>query len=137
MGADIALYATLSHGIRLKIYRGQYIAFSRRRSLRHFENLLSRKDFMPGDLETKQNDQPFLTELYAAAVSGRVLSGLRAGQQTARVGDLENHGNGETSSPLCVNVNGVGLHANTVIPAHDRMRLERMCRYYGASANCN
>jgi len=99
---------------------------------RRVEKLMSRKDFMPDEFETKQNDQPFLAELYAASVSWRVLSGQRAGQQVVRVGDLENsHSHGETSSPLCINVNGIGLHANTVIPAHDRMRLERMCRYMG------
>ena len=99
---------------------------------RRVEKLIARKDFMPGEWETKQSAQPFLAELYAASVSGRVLSGQRAGQQVVRVGNLENrHSHGETSSPRCVNVNGVGLHANTVIPAHDRMRLERMCRYMG------
>ena len=68
-------------------------------------------------------------ELYGAAVSGRVLSGPRAGQKAARMGDLESDHVQERPSPRCVNVNGVGLHANTVIPAHDRARLEQMCRY--------
>jgi len=52
---------------------------------------MTRKDFTPSELETKQNDQPFLAELYDAAVSGRVLSGQRAGQQAVHVGDLENY----------------------------------------------
>ena len=96
---------------------------------RRVEKLILRQGLMSGASDTEQNSQPFLMELYGAAVSGRVLSGPRAGQKAARMGDLENDHRQETPSPRCVNVNGVGLHANTVIPAHDRMRLERMCRY--------
>ena len=81
-------------------------------------------------LEAEQSNQPFLAELYGASVTGRVISGCRAGQKAVRVGDPENdHVLQDTASPRCVNVEGVVLHANTAIPALDRMRLERMCRY--------
>jgi hypothetical protein len=94
---------------------------------RRIEKLMTKRGHAP---DAEQNIQPFLAELYGASVSGRVLSGPRAGQQVVRMGDLENdHGGKEISSPRCANVNGVGLHANTAIPAHDRVRLERMCRY--------
>ena len=95
------------------------------------EKLMSRQGLMSATaVEAERNNQPFLAELYGASVSGRVLSGARAGQQTTRMGDIESgHGYEETPSPRCVNVNGIGLHANTVIPARDRMRLERMLRY--------
>ena len=96
---------------------------------RRIEKLVQGQGLMSGASDTGHNDQPFLMELYGAAVSGRVLSGPRAGQKSARMGDLENEQGQETPSPRCVNVNCVGLHANTVIPAHDRMRLERLCRY--------
>jgi hypothetical protein len=99
---------------------------------RRIEKLMRRQCPKSDDLETEQSIQPFFSELYGAAVMGRALSGPRAGQQAVRLVGLENeHGNEETSSPRCVNVNGVGLHANTVIPAHDRMRLERLIRYMG------
>ena len=82
------------------------------------------------NIDAKHDEQPFLAELYGAAVKGRILSGPFAGRQIVHVGDLENgHGRDVKTSPRCVNVNGVGLHANTAIPAHDRVRLERMCRY--------
>ena len=97
------------------------------RIARRIEKLMSRRGLTP---DGEQPVQPFLAELYGAAVAGRVLTGRRAGQQTVRIGDLENgHGSGDISTPRCANVQGVGLHANTSIPAHDRVRLERMCRY--------
>ena len=97
---------------------------------RRVEKLMLRQGLLSDAVENAQNDQPFLAELYKAAVSGRVLSGPRSSQQATRVGNLDNdHGREEKSSACCVNVDGVGLHANTVIPAHDRMRLERTLRY--------
>ena len=97
---------------------------------RRVEKMILRQGLTPDAIETDHNNQPFLAELYGAAAAGRILSGPRAGQQAVRVGGLANgHGQEETSSPRCVNVDGIGLHANTVIPAHDRMRLERMARY--------
>jgi len=96
---------------------------------RRVEKLILRQGLLFGASDTEQNDQPFLMELYGAAVGGRVLSGPRAGQKAVRMGNFESDHGQETPSPRCVNVNGVGLHANTVIPAHDRVRLERMCRY--------
>jgi len=97
------------------------------RIARRVEKLISRRGLLP---DAEQSVQPFLAELYGATVAGRVLSGSRAGKQLVHVGDLENgHCGKETSAPRCVNINGVGLHANTAIPAHDRMRLERLCRY--------
>lgn len=31
--------------------------------------------------------------------------------------------------PRCANIGGVSLHANVAVPARDRLRLERLCRY--------
>ena len=97
------------------------------RIARRVEKLMSREGL---NIDAKHDEQPFLAELYGSAVKGRILSGPNAGRQTVRAGDIENgHGRDEASSPRCVNLNGVGLHANTAIPARDRVRLERMCRY--------
>ena len=52
---------------------------------RRVEKLMLRQGITSGE---EHNDQPFLTELYGAAVAGRVLSGARAGQKTVRVGSL-------------------------------------------------
>ncbi len=35
----------------------------------------------------------------------------------------------ERHTPLCAQVGGVSLHAGVAVPAHDRRRLERLCRY--------
>ena len=97
---------------------------------RRIEKLMQRQGLLSDAEEKLQNDQPFLAELYKAVVSGRVLSGPHSGQQAIHVGDFNSdHGWEEKSFPRCVNVDGVGLHANTVILAHYRMRLERMLRY--------
>jgi hypothetical protein len=34
-----------------------------------------------------------------------------------------------TPGQLCVSVSGVNLHAGVAVPAHDRRRMERLCRY--------
>ena len=33
------------------------------------------------------------------------------------------------AGPRCVSISGISVHANVCVPAHDRMRLERLCRY--------
>lgn len=35
------------------------------------------------------------------------------------------------TGPRCATIAGFSVHANVCIPAHDRMRLERLCRYTG------
>ena len=90
--------------------------------VRRIEKLMSRRGLEPDTLEMEQNSWLFLAELYGASVTGRVLSGRRAGQKAVRVGELENeHGNENVSSPRCVNVEVVGLHANTATPAQTRL----------------
>ena len=55
-----------------------------------------RQGLLSDALEAEQNDWPFLAKLYKAAVPWRVLFGLRSGQQTIRVCDLDNdHGREE------------------------------------------
>ena len=77
---------------------------------RRIEKVMLRRGFAADAFEAEQSNQPFLAELYGAAVTGRVLSGRRAGQKAVRVGDLENdHGNENVSSPRCANVEGVVL----------------------------
>jgi len=79
-----------------------------------------------------RRDQPLLAELYSASVSGRVATGPRAGMRIARVGDEVAPEDGALpSGPCCASVAGFSVHAGVCVPAHDRMRLERLARYAG------
>ena len=42
--------------------------------------------------------------------------------------DHVDHGSG-SRAPRCASVGGLSLHANVAVPARDRERLERLCRY--------
>jgi hypothetical protein len=76
-------------------------------------------------------EEPVLAGLTAASVQGRVALGLRAGAEVRRCGaspdlaalDLPAPG------PCHARGNGFDLHAAVVVPARDRARLERICRY--------
>ena len=59
-------------------------------------------------------------------------TGPRAGRRVAKVGeeiDLEELA--VPGGPRCASISGFSVHANVCIPAHDRLRLERLCRYAG------
>jgi hypothetical protein len=76
------------------------------------------------------NQQPLLAELYGASVAGRVATGPKAGKSLTKVGDdIDVEEIGYIAGPRCASVSGVNLHADVVIPAHDRFRLERLLRY--------
>ena len=86
----------------------------------------------PEECDTFQREQPLLAELYGASISGRTATGPRAGKRIVKVGDevdLEDL----TVAPgqRCAAVAGFSVHAGICIPANDRMRLEKLCRYAG------
>jgi hypothetical protein len=86
----------------------------------------------PDETDNLLHNQPLLAELYSASVSGRVATGPRAGRRPVKVGDeIDGENLSALSSPLCATVSGFTVHANVCVPAHDRMRLERLCRYSG------
>ena len=70
-------------------------------------------------------DQPVLASCYSAAAEGKVLLGDRAGQRTARLVRPEDARADEPAAVLA----GFNVHAKVAIPAGDRDRLERLCRY--------
>jgi hypothetical protein len=72
-----------------------------------------------------------LAELYVASTSGRIATGRRAGHKITKAGDEIDIELAAIPGPCCANVAGVNLHAGVCIPAHDRFRLERLCRYVG------
>jgi hypothetical protein len=80
-------------------------------------------------------DDPLLAQLLAAAVQGRAATGPNAGQRVLRFGDrvqIENEGSGTTEKISgLARSGGFSLHAGVAVPANDRQRLERLCRYAG------
>jgi len=69
-----------------------------------------------------------LRPLQAAAITYRIAFGPRAGQKVLSVrGAMPREG--AARQPLCADINGFSLHAAVRVQAHDRKRLEQLCRY--------
>jgi hypothetical protein len=82
------------------------------------------------DSDCLARDQPWLADVYAASVCGRVATGANAGRRVVFAGDrIDPEAIDSGTSPRCANVSGFSLHANVFISAGDRPRLERLCRY--------
>jgi hypothetical protein len=100
----------------------------------HIARLLERRglgpDADPTDADPLSVDEPLLAELYGASVASRIATGRRAGQPVIRVGDcIDPDAVPELDGERCAKASGVSLHANVAVPARDRRRLERLCRY--------
>jgi len=69
-----------------------------------------------------------LRSLQAAAVTYRIAFGPRAGQKVLTLrGAMPREGTAR--QPLCADIDGFSLHAAVRVGAHDRKRLEQLCRY--------
>jgi len=64
----------------------------------------------------------------SAAVQGRTALGERAGDRDMHAG-RGSRDEPFVKAPLCADIDGFSLHAGVVVPAHDRERLEKLCRY--------
>jgi len=75
-------------------------------------------------------DQPWLSEVYAASVCGRIATASEAGRRIAVGGDrVDPEGIDSCASSRCAAVAGFSMHANVAIASRDRLRLERLFRY--------
>ncbi len=75
-------------------------------------------------------EESWFAALAAASVQGRIAIGPQAGQRLLKLGDrVDPEDLPARSQPLCANIAGLGLHAGVALPARDRQRLERLCRY--------
>jgi hypothetical protein len=89
----------------------------------------------PGEADPLAEQDPLLAELYAASIASRVASGPRAGQRLLRLGDrIDPEMLPALEGERCASASGFSLHANVAVPARDRPRLERLCRYAGRPA---
>ncbi|MBT37191.1 MAG: hypothetical protein CL938_01400 [Deltaproteobacteria bacterium] len=85
-----------------------------------------------GDDDTLARDEPLLATLAAASLRTRVATGQRAGERWQRLGDPvepQIAGADPEASPRVPQHDGMSLHADVAVPARDRRRLERLCRY--------
>jgi hypothetical protein len=85
-----------------------------------------------GDDDALGRDEPLLATLTVASLRSRVAMGPGAGQRWRRLGDRVEPDAEEQdpeASPHIPQHGGMSLHANVSVPAHDRRRLERLCRY--------
>lgn len=96
--------------------------------------LLERRGLGEGEADATEGDvwaeeAPGLAGLAAASVQGHVALGRDRGTRVRRLGD-EAEEEGEIVRGGChARANGFDLHAGLVVPAGDRARLERVCRY--------
>ncbi|MCP5042361.1 MAG: hypothetical protein GY944_15150 [bacterium] len=99
---------------------------------------LLEKRRLEGEDDPLAADHPLLATLFAASIRSRIATGPEAGQPWRRLGDrvdLAEHGDetgkepGTKVPPRCVRQAGMSLHAGVAVPARDRRRLERLCRY--------
>jgi hypothetical protein len=101
-----------------------------RRIVRLLERSGLAPDADPAEADPLPDKEPLLALLYAASVAGRIATGRRAGQRVLRVGDrIDVDDLPVLDGERCASVVGVSLHANVAVPARDRRRLERLCRY--------
>ncbi|HKA00282.1 MAG TPA: hypothetical protein VKE70_27415, partial [Candidatus Solibacter sp.] len=73
-------------------------------------------------------DTPWLAGLYAHGVRGRIATGPNIGKRIRTGGGGESE-EAEPSARRCANVDGFSVHANVSLPAHQRAKLENLCRY--------
>ncbi|MFO0690425.1 MAG: transposase [Myxococcota bacterium] len=90
-----------------------------------------------GEDDPLAGEDPLMAMLGAASIRSRIVTGPEAGDPWRRMGDrVEPIAEGEASvealaavPPRCVRQGGMSLHADVAVPARDRQRLERLCRY--------
>ena len=73
-----------------------------------------------------------LRPLQAAAITYRIAFGPRAGQKVLTLRGAMPRKD-RARQPLCADIDGFSLHAGVRVEAHDRKRLEQLCRGRGCT----
>ena len=98
------------------------------------KRLLDRRGLGEGDDNGSASDAwadetPVLAGLAAASVTGTVALGPHCGARLRRLGEPSEEGEAQAQGGCHARANGFDLHAGLVVPAGQRDRLERVCRY--------
>ena len=98
--------------------------------------LLRRRGLWPAPGEDAATLEPdsLLPFISAASIQGRVALGPDAGRRIERLGSRSQDSRSLEPTPLCAAVDGFSLHAQVHVEAHDRERLEHLCRYVARPA---
>jgi hypothetical protein len=78
--------------------------------------------------DTEGEESRTLRPLQAAAITYRIAFGPRAGQKVLTLGGAMPR-ESAARQRLCADIDGFSLHAAVRVEAHDRKRLEQLCRY--------
>jgi len=90
---------------------------------------LGDRDDSAGEADAWADEAPALAGLAAASVQGTVALGHGRGARIRRLGDPPHQVEAPTLGRCHARSNGFDLHAGLVVPAGQRERLERVCRY--------
>jgi hypothetical protein len=86
-----------------------------------------------GDEDALARDEPLLALLARASLRTRIATGPEAGQKWRRLGDRvdpsPSTAEGDEAQAAVARHGEMSLHAAVAVPARDRSRLERLCRY--------
>jgi len=86
-----------------------------------------------GDEDALARDEPLLALLTQASIRTRIATGPEAGQKWRRLGDRvepsPGNASGDEARAAVARHAEMSLHAAVAVPARDRSRLERLCRY--------
>ena len=74
-------------------------------------------------------ESPALAGIGSASIQGRIALGSRACARVGAWGTIPTHRGCSPRPPRHAHLTGFDVHANVVVPAADRARLERLCRY--------
>ncbi len=99
---------------------------------RRVERLLDTRAGVDGAEDPLVRDEPLLACLAQASLRSRVALGPQRGERWRRVGDRVEANDPAADpevSPRAPAHGGMSLHADVAVPARDRRRLERLCRY--------
>jgi hypothetical protein len=86
-------------------------------------------DVAAGGVDAWANEAPVLAGLAAASVQGKAALGPRQGIRPRRFGEAAETAEAPVRGACQARANGFSLHAGLVVPAGQRDRLERVCRY--------
>jgi hypothetical protein len=102
------------------------------------QHALARRGLLKGALAPTDaaflDEQPLLSEIYAASLASQIATGPRRGRRVMRLCTLRESNDAWGSGPLRARGGGLSLHANTSTAAQDRSARERLCRYAGRPA---